>query len=50
MSVKIKFLKEGVIATYSGNIEDNEIRNTFIDIIDKVDINKICFILLTLLT
>ena len=45
MSVKIKFLKEGVIATYSGNIEDNEIRNTFIDIVDKVDINKISFIL-----
>ena len=45
MSVKIKFLKEGVIATYTGNIEDNEIRDTFIDIIHKVNIDKINFIL-----
>ncbi len=45
MSVKIKIKKEGVIATFSGNIEENEIRNTFIDIIEKVNIKKIAFFL-----
>jgi hypothetical protein len=45
MSVKIKIKKEGVIATFIGNIEENEIRDTFIDIIEKVSIKKITFFL-----
>lgn len=45
MSVKIKFLKKGVIATFNGNIEENEIRDTFIDIIEKVSIKKITYFL-----
>ena len=45
MSVKIKFLKDGVISTFSGNIEENEIRDTFIDIIEKVSIKKITYFL-----
>ncbi|MDC9722101.1 MAG: hypothetical protein PSN34_04925 [Urechidicola sp.] len=45
MSVKIKFLNEGVIATFKGNIEENEIRDTFIDIIEKVSIKKITYFL-----
>ncbi len=45
MSVKIKFLKNGVIATFNGNIEEHEIRDTFIDIIEKVSIKKITYFL-----
>ena len=45
MSVKIKFLKNGVIATFSSNIEENEIRDAFIDIIEKVSIKKITYFL-----
>ena len=45
MSVKIKIKNNGVIATFSGNIEENEIRDTFIDIIEKVNIKKIAFFL-----
>ena len=45
MSVKIKFLKNGVIATFSSNIEENEIRDAFIDIIEKVSIKKINYFL-----
>ena len=45
MSVKIKFLKKGVIATFNGNIGENEIRDTFIDIIEKVSIKKITYFL-----
>lgn len=45
MSVKIKFPKKGVIATFNGNIEENEIRDTFIDIIEKVSIKKITYFL-----
>lgn len=45
MSVKIKIKKDGVIATFSGNIEENEIRDTFIDIIEEINIKKITFFL-----
>ncbi|MFK5878012.1 MAG: hypothetical protein QM478_00805 [Flavobacteriaceae bacterium] len=45
MSVEIKFLKNGVTATFSGNIEDNEIRDTFIDITEKLYIKNINYIL-----
>jgi len=45
MSVKLNFQKDKVIATFSGNIEENEVRNTFIDIVEKVSIKKMSCII-----
>lgn len=45
MSVHIEFKNSRITATFSGNIEENEIRDTFIDIIEKISIKKITFFL-----